>query len=182
MRSPLFLSLALTFLSSLALAVSPEQRQIDIFVWPLSAPKASTLAQISFSPTNASIASYTAPKFPQKEEIVRVGFYQPSGQWSGIATVASNLQADKSKVLQLHVRPDGELYHVGLKLSEPVSQEKGRSQKDGLSVEVMQIKKGPVPALNKPVVVSADGEEAKEPEKSFLQKYCGGHAFGSVCG
>lgn len=171
MRSPLVLSLALTFLSSLALAVSPESRQVSILAWPLSAPKASNLAQISFTSTNASIKSYTAPTFPSSDDIVRLGFYQPSGQWSGIATVASNFDADKSKVLQLHVRPDGELYHVGLKIAEPVSQGKGSSRKDELAVEVVQIKKGPVPALNKPVVLSADGEEAKEPEKSFLQKY-----------
>lgn len=56
--------------------------------------------------------------------------------------------------------------------AEPVSQGKGKSsvQEGKFNVEVVRIKEGPVPALNKPVVVSADGEEAKEPEKSFLQK------------
>lgn len=182
MRSPLILSLALTFLSSLAHAVTPESRSTTIFVWPLSASKPSTLAQIAFTPTNASITSYTpftsspssSSSSSEDDAIVRLGFHHhPSDTWSGIATAASNLSADKRKTLILHVRPDGELYHIGLKLSEPVSQGKGKKSQteDGLVVEVLRIQEGPTPVLNKPIVISAEGEEAKEPEKSFLQKY-----------
>jgi hypothetical protein len=169
MRSHLILSLVLTFLSSLALAV--QSREVTLLAWPLSAPKPQTLAQVSFTSTNASIKSYTPPTIPAGDDVIRLGFHhQPSGQWSGIATSASNFHSDSklSKTIQLHVRSDGELYHLGLKIAE---QGKGSARKDELVVEVAQIQKGPVPALNKPVVVSADGEEAKEPEKSFLQKY-----------
>jgi len=177
MRSPLLLSLTLTFLASLSHAIDPiPSRQIDIFAWPLLTTKPQTLAQITYTPTNASIKSYTPASIPSNSEIVRIGFHHgPSGeQWSGIATSAENLSAEKSKTLTLHVRPDGELYHVGWKVdAEPVSQGKGRSsvQEGKFNVEVVRIREGPVPALNQPVVVSADGEEAKEPEKSFLQKY-----------
>jgi hypothetical protein len=172
MRSTTLLRLAVTFLFTLAAAVSStESRNIDIFAWPVAEnSKPHTLAQISFTSTNASVQSYNAPTFSSDHDVVRIGFYHASGSWSGIATSASNFAAGIPKTLQLHVRPDGELYHVGFKTQPGVSQEKGAVSSD-LTVEVVPIKKGPVPALNKPVVVSADGtEEGKEPEKTFLQK------------
>ncbi|KAK4620005.1 hypothetical protein CLAFUW4_11095 [Fulvia fulva] len=172
MKLQLFLSLVLTFLTSLATAAE-QQRNIDIFAWPLSASKPQTLAKVSFNSTDASIQSYNAPTVPQDDDIVRVGFYHPSGRWSGIATSASNLAPEKSQKLQLHVRPNGELYHVGFKASSAGGVAKAASKKDGaLSVEVVKIRPGPTPQLNKPIVVSEDGTvEGKEPEQTFLQKY-----------
>ncbi|CAK4030484.1 hypothetical protein CBER1_05803 [Lecanosticta acicola] len=170
MHSRALISLALTFF--FALAAAANERSIDVFAWPLSASKPQTLAKVSFTANNASVKSFTTPSIPSADDIVRVGFYHPTGKWSGVATAASNLAPEKSKKLQLHVRPDGELYHVGFKAADGVSQGKGASTKDGLSVEVVKIRPGPVPHLNKPVVVSEDGSvEDKEPEKSFLQKY-----------
>lgn len=179
MRSPLILSLALTFLTSLSHAISTpsstSRREVSILAWPLLTTTPQPLAHISYTPTNASIESYTAISIPSNAEIVRIGFHHPSGAWSGIATSATNLAKDVSKTLTLHVRPDGEIYHVGWKVdgAEPVGGKwKGGSIAEAwkLNVEVEMIKEGPTPALNKPVVISADGEEAKEPEKSFLQK------------
>ncbi|EGP89613.1 uncharacterized protein MYCGRDRAFT_69277 [Zymoseptoria tritici IPO323] len=171
MRSTMILRLAVTFLFSLAAAVSSESRSVDVFAWPIEGSKPQTLAQVSYTSTNASVKSYNAPAFTSQDDIVRVGFYHASGSWSGIATSASNFAADIPKTLQLHVGPDGELYHIGFKTAPGVSQGKGAGKSD-LTVEVVPMKKGPVPALNKPVVLSADGkEEGKEPEKTFLQKY-----------
>ena len=168
MKLQLFLSLALTFFTSLAVAAE-QQRSIDIFAWPLSATKPQTLAKVFFNSTDASIQSHSAPTIPKDDEIVRVGFYHPSGQWSGVATSASNFAPEKSQKVQLHVRPNGELYHVGFKASSAVTVAK---KGDSLTVEVVKIKPGPTPQLNKPIVVSEDGTvEGKEPEKTFLQKY-----------
>lgn len=173
MQLRMLVSLALTFFFSLAAAAAANERSIDVFAWPISASKPQTLAKVSFTANNASVKSFTAPSIPGSDDIVRVGFYHASGKWSGIATSASNFAPEKSKKLQLHVRPDGELYHVGFKATDGgVSQGKGASTKDGLSVEVVKIQPGAVPHLNKPVVVSEDGTvEGKEPEKTFLQKY-----------
>ena len=172
MQLRMLASLVLTFFLSLAAAAANE-RSIDVFAWPISASKPQTLAKVSFTANNASVKSFTAPSIPGSDDIVRVGFYHASGKWSGIATSAGNFAPEKSKKLQLHVRPDGELYHVGFKATDGgVSQGKGASTKDGLSVEVVKIQPGAVPHLNKPVVVSEDGTvEGKEPEKTFLQKY-----------
>lgn len=167
----LLLSLVVVLFGSLAAAASQE-RSVDIFAWPLSDAKPQSLAKVTYTATNASIASLSKPTLARSDDIVRVGFYHPSGSWSGVATAASNFSPDTPQRLQLHVRPDGELYHIGFKRAEPVSQGRGKSTQDGLSVEVVPIRPGPVPVLNKPVVVSEDGTvEQKEPEKTFLQKY-----------
>lgn len=171
MRLQLVVSLLLTFICSLASAADLE-RSIDIFAWPLSASKPQTLAKVSFTANNASIKSFNSPSIPGTDEIVRVGFYHSSGSWSGIATAASNFAPEKSKKLQLHVKPNGELYHVGFKAGDESPKPKGSKAKENLLVEVVKMRPGPTPQLNKPVVVREDGsEEGKEPEKTFLQKY-----------
>ena len=171
MHSSLTVTLALSFLSSLALALD-QDRTVDVFTWPLTASSSTTLAKITYNSTFATINSYKAPSLPASDDIVRVGFYHSSGAWSGIATSASNFAAGKDKKLVLHVNNDGELYHVGFRASEGLGTSSATSNKvDGLSVEVVKIKPGPTPHLNKPMVLSPDGSAPdKEPEKSFFQK------------
>ncbi|KAK4541143.1 hypothetical protein LTR36_008217 [Oleoguttula mirabilis] len=171
MRSTVALGLLLAFWTSLAYAVEQEHT-VDIFAWPLSAPKSQSLAKVTFNSTAATIKTYNEPSIPAGDEIVRVGFYHPSGSWSGIATAASNFAAEKTKKLQLHLNPSGELYHVGFTASTLGTSSKTSNSKDGLSVEVVRMKAGPTPQLNKPVVVNPDGTAPeKEVEKTFFQKY-----------
>jgi hypothetical protein len=78
--------------------------------------------------------------------------------------------------LQLLLNARGEVYHVGFLASDSGSSSTSGSgsgsSKDGLAVEVLPMKGGPVVHLNKPVVLNAQGTlDDKEPEKSFLQKY-----------
>jgi len=170
MRATTLVGLTLAFLSSLAVAIETE-RTVNVFAWPLSAPKPQTLAKITYNSTFATIESYNDPKISSDDDIVRIGFYHTSGAWSGIATAATNLAPEKDKKLQLHVNANGELYHLGFSSSEFGTSSKTSNKKDGLSVEVVKVKPGPVPHLNKPVVLNPDGKvEEKEPEKSFFQK------------
>lgn len=169
MRLHTAISLLLAFLTSLALAVE-QQRSVDIFAWPLSAPKSQVLASVSYNSTYATVNTYHSNAFPN-DEIVRVGFYHPSGSWSGVATAASNFAEGKDKKLQLHVNTAGELYHVGFKASDYGTHSRTSNKQGDLSVEVIKVMPGPTPHLNKPVVVNADGSvPEKEPEKSFFQK------------
>lgn len=171
MRSTTLLTLVVAFLSSLAFSAQQE-REIVVFAWPLSASKAQTLAKISYTSTNATVQSFTAPKIPPGDDVIRIGFHHSSnsGKWSGVATAASNFAPGLGRKVLLHLNAEGVVYHVGFKATEQGSSAKGG--KDGLDVEVVRMRKGPTPHLNKPVVVSADGKvEDKEPEKSFLQKY-----------
>ena len=171
MRFQLAVSLVLVFLCSLAFAAEQE-RNIDIFAWPLSASKPQTLAKVSFTLNNASIKSFTSPSIPSTDDVVRVGFYHPSGSWSGIATAAENFNPGKEKKLLLNVNTDGEVYHVGFKARDVGNiVKKNVKATDELAVEVVKMARGPTPVLNKPVVLTADGKvDEKEPEKTFFQK------------
>ncbi|EMC92859.1 hypothetical protein BAUCODRAFT_151255 [Baudoinia panamericana UAMH 10762] len=171
MRTTTALALLLAFLCHLSSGVSQEHT-VDIFAWPVSAVKSQSLARISYNSTAATIKSYTPLSVADNDDVVRVGFYHPSGSWSGIATSASNLAPGRDKKLQLHLNSDGEVYHLGFKTLEYGTSSKTSNKKDDLSVEVMKIKPGPTPHLNKPVVLNPDGTVGdKEPEKTFLQKY-----------
>ena len=171
MRTTTLLTLLVSFFTSLALSAQ-QDRSVDIFAWPLSASKSSTLAKISYNSTAATVKSFNAPKIPPGDDVVRIGFYHPSGSWSGVATAAENLSEGKNKKLLLHLNTQGQLYHVGFKASEQGSSTKTGKGKDGLDVEVVKMNQGPTPHLNKPVVLNEQGQvDAKEPEKTFLQKY-----------
>ncbi|KAI7237362.1 hypothetical protein KC330_g3216 [Hortaea werneckii] len=174
MQSSLTLGLLLAFFASLAFAVE-QQRTVDIFAWPLSAPQSTTLAKVSYNSTVATVDSYQPLTSPADDEVVRVGFkHSSAGTWSGISTAASNFAAGKDKKLQLHVNANGDLYHVGFKASD-VGGSHGKtkeSKKGDLSVEIVPVNKGTGPALNKPIVVNQDGSMPdKVEEKSFFQKY-----------
>jgi hypothetical protein len=171
MRIPILLSLALTFLTQLASAAQPD-RTIDVFAWPLSASKSQTLARISYNTTTATLKSYNPPLIPADDRIVRIGFnHGTSDGWSGIATSASNFAEGKYKTLQLLLNAQGEVYHVGFSASDLGSSSASGSGKDGLIMEVVPMKVGPLVHLNKPVVLNAQGTlDDKEPEKTFLQK------------
>jgi hypothetical protein len=179
MRTSTAFSLLLTFLATLSLALEPE-KGIDIEVWPLSATKSLPYAKISYNSTKAVIKSHSNPAIPPNDDFVRIGFHHSdSGEWSGILTSPVNFAASKDKKIVLHVNRDGEAYHVGFKASELATNNK-MSNKDGdLSVEVVQIRMGPTPHLNRPVVVNPDGSmPQKEPEKTFFQKYVSSFALG----
>ena len=170
LRTTSVLALLLAFITSLALAVQ-EERTVDIFAWPASSASSQTLAKISYTSSNATIRSYTAPKIPSDDDIVRIGYYHASGAWSGVATSASNFAPQKDKKLQLLLNTNGDLYHVGFRVSNLPSSSKSGEGKDGMGVEVVNMQRGPTPHLNKPVVLDAEGQvEQKEPEKTFLQK------------
>lgn len=165
MRLTLLLSTLLTFLTSLAVAIEQE-RTIDIFAWPLSDAKPQSLATVTYNSTHASTKSFKAPKITSGDDVVRIGFHHSLGSDSFISTAASNLHVDKQKTLQLHTTTSGEVYHLGFKAVPAVS-----GTKDELKVEVIKIREGPKVHLNKPVVVSPDGQvEGKPEEKSFFQK------------
>ncbi|KAK0258124.1 hypothetical protein LTR91_017412 [Friedmanniomyces endolithicus] len=171
MKAHTVISILLTFLCSLSAALETEHT-VDILAWPLSAPKRAILAKITYNSTAATVKSYTQPTISSSDDIVRIGYYHPSGSWSGIATAASNFAPEKSKKLLLHLNSDGKLYHVGFRASDYGTSSAASNTKDGLSVELVKVRPGPTPHLNKPVVVNADGSvPSKEPEKSFLQKY-----------
>ena len=181
------LAYLLVLVGLLALAAAAEvEKTISIFAWPISAPASQPLATISYTypSLNATVKTYnTALSLPDSADPVRIGFFRSSSkdEWSGIATSARNLAADREKKLRLWVDGEGAVFHVGF-TSEPVQVvpvEKGRKtqqqekseRQDTLLVEVVPQRAAPQPQLNKPIVLNAEGKvDGKEPEKSLLQR------------
>lgn len=163
-------ALVVAFLSTLAYAVEP-QKSVDIYAWPMSDDRSQMLARAFYNTTHAHIVGYAPPKIPPGDDLVRVCFGHPSGAWSGVSTAASNVMPGKHKKIQLHLNLEGELYHLGFKASDMGSSSTTGTTDGEFSVEIVPMKRGPTPHLNKPVVLDAEGKVAGEvPEKSFFQK------------
>ncbi|KAK5117935.1 hypothetical protein LTR62_003979 [Meristemomyces frigidus] len=171
MRYQALLTLALTFLTSLATSLETSQ-SVDIHTWPLSSTKSQPYAKITYNSTRATITSHNNIALPPNDDLVRIGFYTPSNQWSGILTSAANFVAQKDKKIQLYLNTEGEVYHIGFRASNFATSSKTSNKQDDLSVEVLGPQPGPTVHLDRPVVVNPDGSSPeKAPEKTFLQKY-----------
>lgn len=159
-------------LSPFTLADSLTKTQ-NILYWPLNDPKPLHLATATYDPTSlTSTIDYAAPVSKgsgsgdsDSDELVRIGFYNPSKEWIGtLASKSALSNANAGPSFRLHLSSSGEIYHVSLGSN-------AAGETGGASVEVVAQQDGPKPALNKPIVVGPDGADAEVPEeKSFLQR------------
>jgi hypothetical protein len=131
-------------------------------------PSPIPLAQIEYDADQSvgTLSSYTPPTGSYaSDHFLRVGLQDTgSGAWRGIVTSAASFADEYHKKFVIHVDEKGEPFYVGFGTS---------AKRAGGDVEVEIIKRssGPKPVLNKPIVLNAEGKiDAKEPEKSFLQK------------
>lgn len=151
--------------TAVAVTTADSIRTTDIFAWPATAQSPLPFAKISYSwPTlNATVDSYTAPAVAA-DETVRIGVHR-AADWVGVATSGTNFETQKKQTLRLYVDDKGEVWHVGFSVTA------GKAADGKLAVEVVPSRQGPQVAFDKPIVVNQQGEvDAKEPEKSFLQK------------
>ncbi|KAF2086662.1 hypothetical protein K490DRAFT_66444 [Saccharata proteae CBS 121410] len=165
----------LALLSLLALALAaPDTQTITIHQWPASAPASARepLARVTYNPLNstASLLFYYSPSRPgPASSLVRIGLKNPTPNtdWAGIATSAATLSSQYKKTLVLHADRAGNVFNVGLGATVR------REGENEVEVVVEKVKAGPKPVLNRPVVLDENGKlaDAKEPEKTFLQKY-----------
>ncbi|PKX99905.1 hypothetical protein P168DRAFT_245051 [Aspergillus campestris IBT 28561] len=161
----------------------------DILYWPVAGvSEPSTLARISYdsSSLKSDLISYSPPQKSlsadsDSEELVRVGLYASTPangkQWVGTITSLSSLapkqeqgQGQGQLALRLYVSPSNEIYHVSLApASGPAA---ASTTADGPTIEVVPAETGPQPHLNRPVVLSEDGQNPEEVvEKTMFQKY-----------
>jgi hypothetical protein len=151
--------------SAIAAATTDSLRTADVFAWPSTASPPLPFAKVSYSwpALNATVDSYTAPAVTS-DELVRVGVHR-AGDWVGVSTLGANFDATKQPALRLFVDSTGDVWHVGFSTAS------AKSADGTLAVEIVPLRQGPQVAFDKPIVVNQQGEpEAKEPEKSFLQK------------
>jgi hypothetical protein len=176
-RSVLSISLALLFLSSVALASYAPQ--LEILYWPVSNPQPSVLAHVSYDPASlkSDLIDYTPPNAAEtSEDLVRVGFYisTPSNpkQWVGTLTSLAALRGDNDvhkPTLRLQISPSNEVYSVSL--ASDSSSTASSSSVNNLHLQLVTDELGPRPHLNRPIVVGPDGKNPEEvPEKTLFQK------------
>jgi hypothetical protein len=168
--------IALFFSIPVVVAAEAVSSTVTVYAWPLAAPSPTSFATIALSASQAEpiaeVNSLHLPLIqPSTDEIVRIGLYDPATkQWRGTATAASSFAPGLARKLTLHIDGDGNAYHASLSAFELPEKSK---KKDGLEVEVIPLRPGPQPLLNKPVVLNADGKVQQVEEKdqrSFLQK------------
>jgi hypothetical protein len=170
-------------LSRLLLLPVAVASTVTVYVHSLSSAADSTpatsspipLAQIDYDSTTSTgtLLSYTAPKTSYSpDQLLRIGLSDPkSGAWRGVVTSAASFEEQYKKKFTIHVDERGEPYHVGFGTS-------ARGGGEEVEVEIAKRSVGPKPALNRPIVLNAEGKiESKEPEKSFLQKYAQSSVF-----
>lgn len=177
MHAPLSL-LALPLLPLAALASTAT-----LYAWPLAAPSPTPLATINYSvsPANASatVASYTAARVPAPvpaddaaAALIRVGLYDAaSKRWTGVATAARSFAPGVRRRVRLFVDGEGEAWGVGFAAGGAGGEAEDEGEEGaGMQVQVVRARKGPRPALDRPVAPGADGRAEEKEEKTFLQK------------
>lgn len=157
-------------------AANAARSTVTVYAWPLSAPSPTSFATVileaSQTPPLAEVKSIQLPSVsPSKDELVRVGLYNPATkQWTGTATAASSFAQGLGRKLTLYVDDNGEVYHAALNAHTLPGKSK---RKDVLDVVVVPKTPGSQPILNKPVVLNADGkvpQQDQKDERTFLQK------------
>lgn len=159
---------------------------------PPSWPAPALLAEISYDPLALSpsiVLSYEAPELPDGAELVRVGVYdERSGRWTSGTTLAAVDNFAKGYSAHLVVAVDATPPAAAPDASSPppppagsgdvvsvtcrgVAIDAGQTRDFGPQVVVLPQARGAQPVLNKPVVLSREGNKVDaEQEKTFLQK------------
>lgn len=170
-NSKMILRLVASLLVLIA-AVSAASSTVTVYAWPLSATSPKPYAEVYLPSSSNELPTVRSRTNPQVTdgELVRIGLLDDSKSWSGVATSADSFKTGINQKLILHTDGKGQVTHVGF---TSFKSEKGR--KEGvLELEVESVQDGPLPSLNKPVVLNAEGKLEKPGEKderSFLQKY-----------
>ncbi|KAI1460834.1 hypothetical protein F4805DRAFT_415671 [Annulohypoxylon moriforme] len=169
-----------TGLTALALAsiASAADRTAAIYIQPVTqSPSApAPLAEIRYDPASvtsdaAEVTAYEAPDIPEEAKLVRVGVYNPSAKkWESSTSVASveNFSKGYSPTLMLSVDAKGDVFGAALR---GVRIDAGQTRDFGPQVLVLSTEPGKQPELNKPIVLSPEGNKVEPEEKTFLQKY-----------
>ncbi|KAI9793144.1 MAG: hypothetical protein M1833_000829 [Piccolia ochrophora] len=173
--------LLLATLVELTIAATPT-RTLSVHQWPLGAPSPTPLLNVVYSPTtlNATVESYRPPRLSKNHQLVRVGHLsEPRNfeSWTGVLTKAEAFEEGYTQQVELLLGEHGDdVIHVGFRAgripSELWKRKTNGKGAQSIEVKVTRPKKGPVPELDRPIVVNAEGKVPEtEPEKTMLQRY-----------
>ncbi|KAG9236922.1 cyclin-domain-containing protein [Amylocarpus encephaloides] len=164
--------------TSLASGIDPFE-SIEVSFQPISPTSTAiqTLAELHHSTlfkgdTTAGVTSFDYPDLSPDIKLLRIGIYSSSlKKWtSSVSTTSAETFAKGYSVtFVLSLDVDGEVVGVTAKSAKI---DAGATRDFAPKVKVVWGTKGRKPALNRPVVLSAEGKlEEPELEKTFLQRY-----------
>ncbi|KAI9844270.1 MAG: hypothetical protein M1837_005680 [Sclerophora amabilis] len=154
----------------------------------------STTTLLSSPETLVSPPPHAAAAKDNNNNLLRIGISDPSTKkWRGVLTTTDAFLRpnEHASLLSLHLDEQAQgVFHVGYrawKASPDVSKkghdEEAKEEEEGvrssddddeklkLRVEIVKVRRGPSPMLNKPVVLDAQGKvPVKEEEKPFFQR------------
>ncbi|KAE8348005.1 hypothetical protein BDV28DRAFT_144548 [Aspergillus coremiiformis] len=171
---------AATSYSQVSFSSPPQSSFRDILYWPITSSEPSIFARISFTPNTSepNVISYSPPSTAQHESqgLVRVGLHTSNGidpkHWTGTITswaAIARSDGQKPMLLRLYIDTSNEFYHIALTSS---SESHAASTSTSPKIQLVPLKAGSRPHLNRPVVVGPDGTSPEEAvEKTFFQKY-----------
>lgn len=160
----LFLLIGATSASS-AVAAST----VTVYAWPLSAASPIPFAKIDYTPNGVAQAQSKQDPVYEDEELIRIGLINSDRSWTGVVTSASAFAPGFDQKILLHTDSEGQVTHVGFNAYAARPNTSGGA----LGVEVVSIRAGTQPVLNKPIVLTPEGKVATPgtaDTKSFLQK------------
>jgi hypothetical protein len=162
-------------------------QKVHLHQWPLSAQTPTPLATITYNPLNghATFASYSPPPpppSPDDNEIIRVGVLTAANSgWAGTVTDKKSLGDASRAAVTLWLDERGDVWRVEFFRNASVRPPSsllllhlligwcGQATKP--TVRTVRSAPGPIPVLNRPVVLTPEGKIPEaEVEKTFLQK------------
>ena len=166
----IFLALA----AAVVTCALPQTTTVYYQAITLSDTKPAKLAELRYDPLDpsaAEVVSYDAPELPEKAKLLRVGAYDPeTDEWplTSAMTSVDCFSKGYAPHFEVSVDPWGRFVQVtvrGIKIDA------GETRNFGPQATVELSEAGKQPEPNKPVVLSKEGKNVVEEEKSFLQKY-----------
>jgi len=167
-----------TFFSALCAAAlaSAEPQLAKVFIQPIhkSNPKPQLLAEVEYDiakPSAAGVILFEAPEIPDDATLARIGIYDAkTAKWLSSTSVASveNFARGYSPTVLLSVDSKGSILGASCR---GIGVDAGQTRDFGPQAVVTVSSKGKQPELNKPVVLSPEGKNAVEEEKTLFQKY-----------
>ncbi|TVY85379.1 hypothetical protein LSUE1_G000248 [Lachnellula suecica] len=151
-----------------------ESTTISIQSIGLTATPINTLAEIGYNPStlSAEILSFESPELSIDSKLLRIGVYDAAtSTWKSSTSTTSvdSFSKGYSPTFVLSLDAQGGVIGVTCKSARI---DAGQTRDFGPKVVVSKVRKGKLPELNRPVVLSAEGKvDEPVPEKTMLQKY-----------
>lgn len=173
--SALLLGLLAPLIRALGYDPSELPNSVQISIQPISSALSpiSPVASIQYNPNTrlVNIEDYIHPDLSPDVKLLRVGVYDAvAKQWrSSVSTTSvENFGRGIRPTIVLSLDQDGQVLVASIK---GAAVDAGQTRDFGPTAKIVTMKRGKLPELNKPIVLSKEGTlDEPEPEKTLLQR------------